>query len=228
MPDTVLGTLHSLFCLILTAKLWNVIMCHNLFLVLLAFFNWWRNEGTKRISKQLARKDETRMWIQVNGLQSNELNTSNTISLWIMYDPGSKMSWGISGMCSKLKLYFLSLLFPQRRISISVSLLPHLLSLRGEEWIIWRGHLRWESRDAQFYPFLFFSLKSSCQVKACPVLPSEYAGGAFQVALARGKVCLVWGLVWEASLLYNTVAFSTISLISNVGNVFLSFSLSFS
>lgn len=167
------------------------------------------------------------MWIQANGLQGNELNTSNIISLWIMYDPGSNMSWEISGMCSKLKRYFLSLSFPHRRISISFSLLPHLLSLRGEEWIIWRGHLRWDSRDAQFYPFLFFSLKSSCQVKACLVLPSAYSGGASQVALAGGKVCLVWDLVWEASLLYNSHIFY-VGFISNAGDVFLSYSLPFS
>lgn len=124
-----------------------------------------------------------------------------------MYDPRNNMSWTVSGMCSKLKFYFLSLLFPHRRRSISYSSPLHLLSLWRKEWISCLGRLGWEPRDAQLCPFFFFSLKSSCQSNVCVLLPfapppMNFTGPGPRWRLAGGEFCLIWSWVWESSYFY--------------------------
>lgn len=121
---------------------------------------------------------------------------------WIMNNTLGTMS----GMCSKLKFYFFSLLFPHRRTSISYSSPLHLLSLWRKEWISCLGHLGWEPRDAELCLFFLFSLKSSCQSNVCilPFAPPSmnFTGPGPKRRLAGGEVCLIWSWVWEPSYLY--------------------------
>lgn len=112
----------------------------------------------------------------------------------------------MSGMCSKLKFYFFSLLFPHRRTSISYSSPLHLLSLWRKEWISCLGHLGWEPRDAELCLFFLFSLKSSCQSNVC-VLPfappsMNFTGPGPKRRLAGGEVCLIWSWVWAYDLFW--------------------------